>query len=86
MPTVDDDSGVANDDGEDDERTWTYTVEVRADDLWDSLVRREDDDDIIRSLSAFGVTSKGRVALVSGAVACDLRRAVRVLRVFGLVA
>ena len=48
------------------DRTWTYTVEVSADDLWDT--GGGDDDNITRPLYAFGVGSKGTVALVSEAV------------------
>ena len=59
---VDDDLVTADDDA-DDERTWTYTVEVSADDLWDT--GGGDDADITRRLYAFGVGSKGTVALVT---------------------
>ena len=64
--SLDDDEGVVSD-ANDDERVWTYNVEVSADDL-DSLVRGGADDDINRNLYAFGVAEKGTVALVSGAV------------------
>ena len=61
-----------NTDLTDDRRVWTYAVEVSGDDLESVAKGTERDGPFERSLYAFGVTSKGKVALVSAMVPVEI--------------
>ena len=55
-------------DDDDDRRVWTYAVEVSGDDLEGIAKGTQRDGPFVRNIYAFGVTSRGKVALVSAAV------------------
>ena len=55
-------------DATDDQRVWTYAVEVSGDDLEGIAKGTQRDGPFDRSIYAFGVTSRGKIALVSAAV------------------
>ena len=55
-------------DDDDDRRVWTYAVEISGDDLESIAKGTQRDGPFDRNIYAFGVTSRGKVALVSAVV------------------